>query len=196
MPNEKKAEKIGSLGELLQNSPLAVLTEYRGLTVAEITNFRKSLRTKGAEYHVAKNTLLLRAANDLGFQNLEEALVGPTAVAFVGQDLVGGVKSVLDFARSARVDARGNKVFVVKHGILGGRLISGDQLDELTKLPTKEEMVAKMLGSLNAPLTGLVNVLSAPPRDLVSVINAPIRDLASVLQQYRMKLEGSSSAAA
>jgi large subunit ribosomal protein L10 len=189
MPTTRKAETIEGLSEMLQKNPLAVLTEYRGMTVAEITNLRKQLRGKGAEYHVAKNTLLLRAANELGYQNLEDVLAGPTAVAFIGDDLVGGVKQVLDYARTARADAKGAKVFVVKYGILQGQLIKGDQLEDLTKLPTKEEMVSKMLGALQSPVYGLVNVLAASPRNLVNVINAPLRDLASVLQQRRMQLE-------
>ncbi|MEI6043419.1 MAG: 50S ribosomal protein L10 [Chloroflexota bacterium] len=193
MPTVKKAETIGSLSEKLKQNPLVILTEYRGMTVAEITNLRKQLRSKGAEYHVAKNTLLLRAANELGYSNLEEALSGPTAVAFIGEDLVGGVKSVLDYARTARADAKGAKVFVVKHGILQGQLIKGDQLEDLTKLPSKQELIGKLLGTLNAPAYGLVNVLAASPRNLVNVINAPIRDLANVLEQRRLQLEETAS---
>jgi len=189
MPTVKKSETIEGLSELLKQNPLAILTEYRGMTVAEITNLRKQLRAKGAEYHVTKNTLLLRAANELGYKNLEEALSGPTAVAFVGEDLVGGVKSVLDYARTARADSKGTKVFVVKHGILQGQLIKSDEIEDLTKLPSKEEMISKMLGSLNAPVSGLVNVLAAAPRNLVNVLNAPLRDLAMVLAQHQANLE-------
>jgi len=189
MPTVKKSETIEGLSELLKQNPLAILTEYRGMTVAEITNLRKQLRAKGAEYHVTKNTLLLRAANELGYKNLEEALSGPTAVAFVGEDLVGGVKSVLDYARTARADSKGTKVFVVKHGILQGQLIKSDEIEDLTKLPSKEEMISKMLGSLNAPVSGLVNVLASAPRNLVNVLNAPLRDLAMVLAQHQANLE-------
>ncbi len=193
MPTTKKAGTIDDLSEKLQKNPLAILTEYRGMTVAEITNLRKQLRPRGAEYHVTKNTLLLRAANNLGFQNLDEAMAGPTAVAFVGEDLVGGVKAVLDFARTARTDAKGAKVFVVKYGILQGQLIKSDQLEDLTKLPSREEMISKMLGSLNSPVAGLVNVLAAAPRNLVNVVNAPVRDLMAVLGQYQYKLENQAA---
>jgi large subunit ribosomal protein L10 len=195
MPTERKAVAIGSLEEMLSKNPLAILTEYRGMTVAEITNLRKQLRGKGAEYHVAKNTLLLRAARELGYEGLDEALTGPTAVAFIGEDLVGGVKQVLDYARTARTNTAGNKVFVVKSGILQGQLIKGDDLEDLTKLPSKEEMISKMLGSLNAPASNLVNVLAASPRNLVNVVNAPLRDLALVLGQYQAKLEQGDAAA-
>jgi large subunit ribosomal protein L10 len=171
MPTERKAVKITNLEELLGSSALAILTEYRGLKVSELTKFRNDLRPKGTEYHVAKNTLLLRAATDLGWSGLDDALAGPTAVAFVKEDLSGGTKAVLDFART-------NKTIVVKSGILGGKLLGTDQLEAITKLKSKNELVANMLGSLLAPPRNLVNVLSQTTRSLVNVLDA-----------YRKKLE-------
>src|SRR3954452_21448701 len=107
MPTERKAVKITNLEELLGSSALAILTEYRGLKVSELTKLRNDLRPKGTEYHVAKNTLLLRAATQLGYTGLDEAMAGPTAVAFVKEDLTGGTKAILDFART-------NKTIVIK----------------------------------------------------------------------------------
>jgi large subunit ribosomal protein L10 len=114
MPTERKSGKINDLQELLGSSALVILTEYRGLKVSELTKLRNELRPTGTEYHVAKNTLLLRAANQLGYTGMDEALAGPTAVAFIKEDLSGGAKAVLDFART-------NKTIVVKSGILGGK---------------------------------------------------------------------------
>ena len=165
MPTERKAGKISNLEGLLGNSALAILTEYRGLKVSELTKLRNDLRPKGTEYHVAKNTLLLRAANELGYTGLDEALAGPTAVAFIKEDLSGGAKAVLDFART-------NKTIVVKSGILGGKLLGPDQLEAITKLKSKNELVANMLGSLLAPPRNLVNVLSQTTRSLVNVLDA------------------------
>jgi large subunit ribosomal protein L10 len=171
MPTERKAGKISNLEGLLGNSALAILTEYRGLKVSELTKLRNELRPKGTEYHVAKNTLLLRAATDLGWTGLDDALAGPTAVAFVKEDLTGGTKAILDFART-------NKTIVIKSGILGGKLLGPDQLEAITKLKSKNELVANMLGSLLAPPRNLVNVLSQTTRGLVNVLDA-----------YRKKLE-------
>lgn len=163
MPTERKASKISNLQELWGNSTLAILTEYRGMTVAELTRLRRDLRPKGTEYHITKNTLLQRAANQLGYTGLEEALAGPTAVAFIKDDVAGGSKAILDFAK-------GNKAIVVKQAILNGKLIQGDRLEAISKIPPREEMISKMLGSLLAPPRNLVNVLSQPTRNLVTVL--------------------------
>ncbi len=178
MPTERKAGKIDNLQELLGGSALSILTEYRGLSVAELTKLRRELRPTGTEYHVAKNTLLLRAANQLGYTGLDEALAGPTAVAFIKEDLAAGAKAVLDFART-------NKTIVIKHGILGGSLLSSERLEAITKLPAKTELVSKMLGSLLAPPRNLVNVLSQPTRNLVTALDALAK-----------KMEGSNGPAA
>lgn len=178
MPTERKAGTIGDLQELLGGSALAILTEYRGLKVSELTKLRNDLRPKGTEYHVAKNTLLLRAASQLGYKGLDDALAGPTAVAFVKEDLSGGTKAVLDFART-------NKTIVIKSGILNGKLLSSDDLEAITKLKSKNELVANMLGSL-----------LAPPRNLVNVLSQTTRSLVNVLDSYRKKLEEGGETAA
>lgn len=182
MPTERKAGTIGELQSLLGDSALSILTEYRGLTVSEMTKLRRDLRPKGTEYHVAKNTLLLRAANELGWSGLDEALAGPTAVAFVKEDISGGSKAVLDFAKN-------NKTIVIKSAILKGKLLNGDQIEALTKLPSREEMIAKMLGSLKAPTSNLVNVLAQPPRNLVTALSGITGNLVNVLSQVQKKLE-------
>jgi large subunit ribosomal protein L10 len=177
MPTERKAGKISDLQELLGSSALSILTEYRGLKVSELTRLRNELRPKGTEYHVAKNTLLQRAANELGYTGLEDALAGPTAIAFVKEDLSGGAKAVLDFART-------NKTIVIKSAILNGKLLGSEQLEAITKLKSKNELVANMLGSLLAPPRNLVNVLSQTTRSLVNVLDA-----------YRKQLEEGGEAA-
>lgn len=182
MPTVRKAETIEGLTELLDNSPLVILTEYRGMSVAEVTDLRKQLRPAGAEYHVTKNTLLRIAAQRKGLPADEALMSGPTAVTFVGEDLVGGVKAVLNYAKNA-------KSFVIKGGILQGQIVQSKELEDLTKLPSKQELVGQLLGSLQSPVYGLVNVLAATPRNLVNVINAPLRDLSIVLQQRQMQLE-------
>jgi large subunit ribosomal protein L10 len=165
MPTERKAGKITNLQELWGGSTLAILTEYRGMTVAELTRLRRELRPKGTEYHVTKNTLLLRAANQLGYTGLDEALAGPTAVAFIKEDVAGGSKVILDFARN-------NKTIVVKQAILNGKLLQGDRLEAISKIPPRAELISTMLGSLLAPPRNLVNVLSQPTRNLVNVLDA------------------------
>jgi large subunit ribosomal protein L10 len=178
MPTVQKGETIGELKSLFQNSTLTVLTEYRGMTVADITKLRRELRTSGTVYQVAKNTLLLRAANEVGFTGLDKALNGPTAVAFVGDDLAKGAKALLDYAGTS-------KTFVIKEALLSGQLVGTARLEAITKLDSKEKMIAKMLGSLNAPATNVALALNAVPRGLVQVLDA-----------YRRKLEEEGGAAA
>jgi large subunit ribosomal protein L10 len=187
MPTQRKAETIGGLSELLKQSTMVILTEYRGMTVAEITDLRNKLRPSGSEYHVTKNTLMLRAANSLNYNGLDEVLSGPTAVTFVGKDLVPAIKAVQDYAK-------GSKVFVIKGGILGGKIIKTEQLDDIAKLPSREEMISKMLGSIKSPTSRLVNTLAAPPRNLVTVLAAPTRNLVNVLEQRRLQLEQAGTA--
>ena len=182
MPTAKKGEKIQDMVEMLDKSLVSVITEYRGLKVSDITELRKKLRPSGTEYHVAKNTLVRRAANQLGFTGMDEALSGPTAIAFIGDDMIKGIKSLLDYQKTS-------KVFTVKAGIVGGKLIQQDRLEDLTKLPPKEQLISKLMGSLKSPASNLVNVLSAPPRNLVNVLDATPRNLVNVLNQRKQQLE-------
>lgn len=178
MPTERKSGKIKDLQDMLGGSGLAILTEYRGMTVSELTNLRRSLRPKGTEYHITKNTLLRIAAKELGYSGLDEVLAGPTAVAFIKDDLAGGSKAVLDFART-------NKAIVIKQAILNGQLVDEKRLEAITKLETKEVMVSKMLGSL-----------LSPPRNMVNVLSQPTRNLVTVLSEYQKKLEAEGQPAA
>lgn len=187
MPTVRKAGTIEDMAAMLGKSPLVVLTEYRGMTVAEITDLRKQLRPNGAEYHVSKNTLLRIAANRIGITTADELLAGPTAVTFMGEDLVAGIKTILNYAKTS-------KTFVIKAGILQGQVIKSNQLEDLTKLPSKPELIAQMLGALQSPMYGLVNVLAASPRNLVNVLNAPLRDLSIVLQKRQQQLEEGTAA--
>ena len=188
-PTEKKQERVGVLTELFRNSPLAIITEYRGMTVADIGDLRKQLRAKGAEYHVTKNTLTDIAATNAGYPGVKSALTGPSALAFVGQDLVAGTKVILDYAKTG-------KAFVVKGGILQGRIISTEQLNDILKLPSRNELVSNALGTIIAPLQQGINVLNAPLQEGVNVLQAPIRDLLSVLAQHQYNLEHPAEAAA
>jgi len=182
MPTQIKAKKIDGLEELLKKSLVAIVTEYRGMKVSEITDLRRKLRPTGTEYHVTKNTLLRKAAVDLGFSGLDEVLSGPTAIAFISDDLVKGIKALLDYQKTS-------KVFSIKAGIMGGKIIQGDKLEELTKLPTKEVLIGRLMGTLQAPATNLVTVLTAPPRDLVNTLAATPRNLVNVLNQRKLQLE-------
>jgi len=159
VPNiEEKAQVVAEIKEKLQNSSGVVLADYRGLTVAQVTKLRKDLREAGVEYRVLKNTLVRRAAHEVGVEGLDPYLEGPTAVAF-SADPVAPAKVLMEFAKA-------NKTFTIKAGVVEGKVVTSDGVKALAELPSREVLLAKVLGGMQAPLYGLVNVLQGPIRKL------------------------------
>jgi len=154
---------IEELAEKLRDSAV-VLVDYKGMNVAQSTRLRARSREAGVEFVVAKNTLAQRAANQAGVEGLDEFLVGPTALAFA-EDPVVGAKLMTDF--SDEVES-----FEVKGGILaGGRVMGADDVVALSRLPGRDQLLAQLLGAIQAPLAGLVTVLNAPARNLAIALN-------------------------
>lgn len=166
MPNlEKKQQVVTEIRTRLENAVAAVLADYRGLNVAEVSELRNQLREAGIEYKVLKNTLTRIAARDLGLGELEQYLEGPTAIAFSPTDPVAPAKILADFAKN-------HKALELKAGVIEGKVIGLDGLKALADLPTREVLLSQVLGGMKAPLYGLVTVLSGPARNLVYVLNA------------------------
>ena len=149
-----KAAAVSELAEAFRSSSAAVLTEYRGLSVKQVTALRVALGA-GTTYSVVKNTLTRRAAADAGMEGLEALLTGPTAVAFVSGDPVEAAKGLRDFARA-------NPALVVKGGVLDGKALTADEIRRLADLESREVLLAKMAGALKASLTNAVYLLAAP----------------------------------
>lgn len=165
MPNiEAKKQVVSELKEKIQNSKGAVLTDYRGLNVKEVTQLRNELRNAGIEYRVVKNTLTTIAVKDIGLADLETYLKGPTAIA-LSSDPVAPAKILSEFART-------NKKFTIKAGILEGKIISQDGVKALAELPPREVLLAKVAGAMQAPIAGWVNVLQGPIRKFVYAVDA------------------------
>ncbi len=163
MKREDKARVIEELAEKLRGSAV-VLVDYKGMNVAQSTRLRARSREAGVEFVVAKNTLAQRAANQAGVEGLDEFLVGPTALAFA-EDPVVGAKLMTDF--SDEVES-----FEVKGGILaGGRIMGAEDVVALSRLPGRDQLLAQLLGAIQAPLAGLVTVLNAPARNLAIALN-------------------------
>ena len=164
-PRPEKVAEVQDLEQQLRNSAVVILTDYRGLTVSEIGALRAKLREASLEYRVAKNTLLTRAAEQAGVGGLEPYLVGPTAVVF-GRDDPGAPARILqEFIRQYRK-------LGIKGGVVEGQALGPDGIQTLATLPTKLELVAKLLGTMQGPLRGLVTVLTGPQRALVTVLDA------------------------
>ena len=162
--NQKK-EAVKKIEEKLKNSPSVVFTEYRGLDVHEMQELRKQLRESNVEYKVIKNTLARIAAGNLDLEELNEFLNGPTAVASATEDLVAPARVLFNFSKE-------HDALQLKGGILEGEVIGADRVKTLATLPSKEELLARLLGNLNAPIAGLANVLNAPIRGLAVALGA------------------------
>jgi large subunit ribosomal protein L10 len=169
---EQKAEQVELLTEKLKKAKVAVLTDYRGLTVSQIQDLRGKLRTGDVEYRVVKNTLVRRAAASAGVSELEKELEGPVAIAFGYDDLSLPSKLINEWVRTTRLKLD------VKGGLVEGRVFSPDQVKQLADLPSRETLIAQLLGTLQSPVGQLVGIMQTPLQQLLGVLDA-----------YKTKLE-------
>ena len=151
---ENKKAVVAALTERLKNAQAGVIADYRGLTVAQDTELRTKLREAGVEYTIVKNTLTRFAANEVGLEGLDPILHGPTALATNSNDVVAPAKVLVDFAKN-------NEQLEIKAGFVDGKVISVDEVKVYASIPSKEVLIAKMLGSLQAPIGNLVRTLDA-----------------------------------
>lgn len=161
----EKAGKVAELKDLLSSSKGAVLVDYCGLTVAEDTELRSKMREAGVKYMVAKNNFIRIAAKEAGIEGLDAYLEHNTAVAFSAEDPVAPAKILNDFSKD-------HKALEIKAGILDGKVIALDEVKALAELPSREELLAKLVGSMQAPISGLVNVLQGTIRNFVYTLEA------------------------
>jgi large subunit ribosomal protein L10 len=164
MARPDKAAAVAELTDAFRSSSAAVLTEYRGLTVAQLKELRRSL-AGNATYAVVKNTLTKIAAREAGVETLEPLLEGPSAIAFVSGDPV-------EVAKSLRTFGREHPLLVVKGGVLDGRAITADEVKRLADLESREVLLAKLAGGLMAPAQQLVQVLAAPLAQFARLLGA------------------------
>jgi large subunit ribosomal protein L10 len=158
-----KASSVAELTENFQNSNATVLTEYRGLTVKQLTELRRSMG--GASYTVAKNTLAKRAAANAGLTGLDELFSGPTALAFVSGDVVEAAKGLRDFAKA-------NPHLVIKGGVFEGKAITAAEVSKLADLESREVLLAKLAGAMKANLSKAAALFQAPLSKTVRTVAA------------------------
>jgi large subunit ribosomal protein L10 len=170
VPRPEKVQEVEELADRFQRSSIAIVTDYRGLTVSDMVTFRSRLREAGVEYRVSKNTLARFAADQSGREAIKEDLVGPTAIAFSYDDPVPVAKIVSEFARTSRI-------LQVRGALLGDRRISPEEINRLSELPSKEALLAQVVGGMMGPIAGLVNVLNGVTAGLVGVLDARRRQL-------------------
>ena len=167
---EEKAVLIEDLQERLRGADLAIVTNFRGLDVGQMQTLRRELRAAGGQFKVAKNTLLRLAAEREDQAELSSLLDGPSGIAFAEGDMVTVAKALTQFAKSA-------EALEVRGALMNGRAISAAEVSALASLPSREELLAKALGSMQAPATNLVGVLSGVTRSLAYVLQARVDQL-------------------
>ncbi|MFZ5639645.1 MAG: 50S ribosomal protein L10 [Bacillota bacterium] len=166
MPNiQAKEPVVQDIKVKLETSQGAVLADYRGLNVAEVTELRNKLREAGVEFKVVKNTLTRIAAHQIGLEGLDPYLEGPTAIAFGADDPVAPAKILSEFAKT-------HKDLELKAGVLEGKVIDLEGIKALANLPAREVLLAKVLGGMQAPMYGFAGVLQGTLRSLVYALNA------------------------
>ncbi|WP_168582123.1 50S ribosomal protein L10 [Gephyromycinifex aptenodytis] len=164
MATPAKQAAIADLTEKFRESGAAVLTEYRGLTVSQLSELRTSLRANGS-YAVVKNTLTELAAKEAGVTAFDGQLVGPTAIAFITGDPVEAAKTLRDFAKA-------NPLLVIKSGLLDGKPLSAEEITKLADLESREVLLAKAAGAMKAKLSQAVYMFAAPLSQTVRLVDA------------------------
>ena len=164
MARPDKAAKVAEFAEAFSNSAATVLTDYRGLTVKDLQNLRRSLG-ENATYAVAKNTLAAIAAKEAGIEGVEDTLVGPTAIAFISGDVSTVAKSLRDFAKA-------NPALVIKGGVMDGKFLDAQAVLKLADLESREVLLSKMAGALLANLSRAAYMLAAPLSQGARVLGA------------------------
>lgn len=168
MPTKQKVATVEHLSQQMQKAKAVVFTDYRGLSVPQVQQLRTELAKQDASIEVTKNTLMNLAAKKAEREIDAEILQGPTATLFAFGDEVAPLKTLVDFAKE-------NELPTIKAGLLGGEALTAAQVSALAALPSRDELVAKAVGSIAAPLSGMVNVLHGNMRGLVYALSA-VRD--------------------
>ena len=177
MPNQANVQQVEQIRELFDSADVVLLADFQGLTVAEVNELRNQLRAAEVRYRVCKNTLVNVVARERGIEGLEPYLTGNTALA-TSIDPAASSKILLDFSEA-------HENFKVKGGILGTRVVDAAGVEALQDMPSREGLIARTVGTIGAPLTGLVNTLhqGSPIIGMVNVLSGTVRQIASVLTQ-------------
>jgi len=171
MSKEKKSQIIDSLQETFSKCSIGILTDYRGLSALEMTGLRGKLRESSIEYRVVKNTLARFAAERTGKDKLVNCFEGPVAIAFGYGDITEPAKALSDYINTSKASLS------IKGGFLGDELLTSEDVTSLATLPSREVLLARILGGLQSPIANLVNCLTAPMREVIGALQARIQQL-------------------
>lgn len=172
MPTEKKAKTIEQLKGVLSKATVGIITDYRGMTANEMNALRRKMRAAGVEFHVVKNTLARIAVDQLGTGAIGRGFDGTTAIAIGYGDIAQPAKTVLEYIRSTR-----ETLLKIKAGFLGSRLLTVEEVSLLSTLPSREVLLARVLGGMQSPISNLVSHLAYPIRGFIGVLQARSKEL-------------------
>jgi large subunit ribosomal protein L10 len=164
MPTERNLKAVEDLTEVFKDSSLVIATEYRGLNVQSLQGLRRALRENGTQFTIAKNTLARIAADNAGKAELKEIIDGPIGFLTTNGDPAAAAKALVTYLGDNRLDAK------IVGGLLESSILSGARIQELAKLPSRDQLISMMLGGMNSPITGLVTVMAGPVRALATVL--------------------------
>lgn len=165
MKLDNKKQVVKELHGKFETATIVVATEYKGLDVEALSALRKALRDQGADFQVAKNSLLARASEETNAALLKETFKGPTAIAYTDSDPVGAAKALMDFAKT-------HDKLVIRNAVMNGKELSAADVSALSKLPSREVLLAQVLGTMNAVPTSFVRALAGVPVNFLNVLNA------------------------
>jgi large subunit ribosomal protein L10 len=171
MSREKKAQIIESLQEVFSRCNVGILTDYRGLSTAEISDLRRKLRESGIDYKVVKNTLAQFAARRAGMDELAGSFEGPVAIAFGYGEIKGPAKVLADYIQTSK------STLSIKGGFLGDRLLTSGDVETLATLPAREVLIGQVMAGIQSPIVALVSLLGAPIRGVMGALQARIQQL-------------------
>lgn len=178
MARPDKVQQVEQLTEKLKAAKVAVLTDYRGLTVSQLQDLRSRLRAGDVEYRVVKNTLARRAAVEAGHEDLQPSLLGPVAIAFGYGEIGAPARILSEYVRTSRL-----RLDIVG-GLVEGRVFAAEQVRQLADLPSREVLLSQLLGTLQSPIA-----------QLVATIQAPVQQLVGLLEAYQQKLNQQEASA-
>jgi large subunit ribosomal protein L10 len=183
MPTKEKELAVADLKDRLERATMVVSTEYRGLTVKEMTALRKKLREGGFDVKVIKNTLLKLAAEQSGHPDVTGIVEGPTALAISFGDIIDAAKAMTDYAATAPA------AFKVRGGYMEGSVLSATDLKDLTKIPPKPVLLAQFMGQMNSPLQNFIGLLDAPLQELTQLFTSLLSELPGLVEARAKQLE-------
>ncbi|MCY3910769.1 MAG: 50S ribosomal protein L10 [bacterium] len=185
-PRPEKVAVVEEVRERISEAEAVVITDYRGLDVPAMADLRRQLREAGGDYKVYKNTLTRFAARELDL-DLDDVLLGPTALAFTGTREDGSPGDAVSLAKALCEYADGSSFLTIKGGVLDGQVLSADEVGALSKLGTRTEILAEIVGLLEAPLAEMAGLLDAPLVELAGLLDAPLVETAGLLESLSEK---------